>query len=81
VDRHSVWLPPLDIGDTLVFNPVGAYKNTQWMQFIQYRPPVVMVRENGDVAMVREGDTLETMVSQERLPSGLDQLFPQGLPE
>ncbi len=79
--RTSVWLPPLDIGDTLVFNPVGAYNNTQWMQFIQYRPPVVMVRENGDVAMVREGDTLETMVSQERLPSGLDQLFPQGLPE
>lgn len=81
VMRSSVWLPPLDIGDSLLFSPVGAYNNTQWQQFIQYRPSVVMVHENGDVSEVRSPDTLETMLSQEKMPASLANPFPQGLPE
>ncbi|MBY0432350.1 MAG: alanine racemase, partial [Rhodospirillales bacterium] len=37
VMRQSVHLPPLTVGDRLVFSPVGAYNNTQWLQFIEYR--------------------------------------------
>ena len=81
VMRSSGWLPPLGIGDTLMFNPVGAYNNTQWQQFIEYRPSVVMVHENGDVSEVRTPDTLETMLSQERLPQRLSDPYPQGTPE
>jgi diaminopimelate decarboxylase len=81
VMRGSVWLPPLGVGDRLVFNPVGAYNNTQWQEFIQYRPAIVMVRENGEVCEVRRPDTLDTMQAPERQPAGLERPFPQGLPE
>jgi diaminopimelate decarboxylase len=81
VMRASVWLPPLRLGDRLVFNPVGAYNNTQWQEFIQYRPAIVMVHENGEVSEVRRRDTLETMLAPERLPAALQSPFPQGLPE
>lgn len=81
VMRASVWLPPLGLGDRLVFNPVGAYNNTQWQEFIQYRPAIVMVHENGEVAEVRSRDTLQTMLAQERLPAALGMPFPNGLPE
>ncbi len=81
VMRSSVWLPPLGVGDSLVFNPVGAYNNTQWQQFIEYRPAVVMVHENGDVSEVRTPDTLQTMLHQERLPQRLASPYPQGVPD
>ena len=79
--RHSVWLPPLRNGDAVVFNPVGAYNNTQWQEFIQYRPAIVLVHASGGVSVVRNRDTLETMMAQERLPASLATPFPQGLPE
>lgn len=75
VMRSSISLPPVDIGDVLVFSPVGAYNNTQWMQFIEYRPNVVMVRENGDVDLVRAAEDLSVMVAQERLPNDLKRTF------
>jgi len=81
VMRHSVWLPPLRNGDQVVFNPVGAYNNTQWQEFIQYRPAIVMVGESGTVSVVRRRDTLETMLAAEQTPSELATPFPQGLPE
>mgnify|MGYP000876528030 CR=1 FL=1 len=81
VVRASLMLPPLDVGEPLVIRPAGAYNNTQWMQFIQYRPAVVMVRENGAVEVIREGETLETVTGPERMPSSLAEPFPQGLPE
>jgi diaminopimelate decarboxylase len=81
VMRHSVWLPPLRNGDAVVFNPVGAYNNTQWQEFIQYRPAIVLVHASGGVSVVRNRDTLETMMAQERLPASLATPFPQGLPE
>ncbi|MCK9381357.1 MAG: alanine racemase [Sulfuritalea sp.] len=79
--RHSVMLPPLDVGDSLVFSHVGAYNNTQWMQFITLRPAVVMIGESGAVDVVREAETLQTVVSPERLPQRLTALFPGGLPD
>jgi diaminopimelate decarboxylase len=81
VMRHSVWLPPLRNGEQVVFSPVGAYNNTQWQEFIQYRPAIVMVGEGGKVSVVRRRDTLETMLAAEQLPSSLATPFPQGLPE
>jgi diaminopimelate decarboxylase len=82
VMRHSVWLPPLRNGEHVVFNPVGAYNNTQWQEFIQYRPAIVMVGQGGDVSLLRRRDTLETMLAAEQqLPDALATPFPQGLPE
>ena len=71
VVRQSVSLPPLKTGDLLSFWPVGAYNNTQWMQFIQLRPAVVMVRQNGQVDVVRRAETLEDIEEPEHLPADL----------
>jgi diaminopimelate decarboxylase len=82
VMRHSAWLPPLRNGDAVVFNPVGAYNNTQWQEFIQYRPAIVLVQVSGEVSVLRARDTIETMLAREQqLPSALATPFPQGLPE
>lgn len=81
VVRHSVMLPALRVGEALTIRPVGAYNNTQWMQFIQFRPAVVLVREDGQVELVRSTETLQTFNDMERLPETLRQPFPNGLPE
>ena len=73
--RRSILLPPLEVGDTLIVSPVGAYNNTQWMQFIEYRPSVAMVHPDATVSVVRETETLESITCQERLPTHL--LSPQ----
>jgi len=72
VIRRSILLPPLEVGDTLLVSPVGAYNNTQWMQFIEYRPNVVMVHPDSTISLVRACDKLESITSQERLPAHLD---------
>lgn len=76
VVRHSIQLPPLKAGDSLLISPTGAYNNTQWMQFIEYRPNVILVHENGNVSVIREAENLETMISQDRLPEHLACPFP-----
>ncbi len=73
--RQSIQLPPLALGDKLVFHPVGAYNNTQWMQFIEYRPAVVMVMRDGGVEVVREREDLACVTRQERIPARLAQPF------
>ncbi len=70
IDEGSL-LPPLEKGMRLVFSPVGAYNNTQWMQFIEYRPNVVMVMEDGSVEVVREREDLSDIERRERLPEKL----------
>jgi len=79
--RHTIRLPPLDPGDTLVVSPVGAYNNTQWMQFIQYRPNVVMIHENDEISVVRGAENLSVINAQEKLPHHLTTPFPAGLPD
>ncbi len=61
-------LPPLSRGQQLVISPVGAYNNTQWMQFIEYRPAIVMVGDNGEVDVIREAEELSDVEHRERLP-------------
>jgi len=77
VVRSSVMLPPMNVGDALMFSHVGAYNNTQWMQFIEYRPNVIMVHENSDVSVVREAEDLTTMTAQERIPEHLKSIEPR----
>lgn len=65
---EGVSLPPLDRGQRLILSPVGAYNTTQWMQFIHYRPNVVLVGENGEVDVIREREDLSDIEGRERLP-------------
>jgi diaminopimelate decarboxylase len=78
--RNSLMIPPLNVGDALVLSPVGAYNNTQWLQFIEYRPNVVMVGADGKVSLVRAKENLEVVIAQEQLPTHLQSAYPEGAP-
>jgi len=67
----SAHLPPLPRGTRLILSPVGAYNVTQWMQFIRYRPNVVLVGEDGKVELIREAEDITDIVRRERLPERL----------
>lgn len=69
--RDGVYLPPLPTGKQIIFHNVGAYNMTQWMQFINLRPNVVMIFEDGTVEIVREAETLDYILQQERIPDKL----------
>lgn len=64
----AVQLPPLERGQRLILSPVGAYNNTQWMQFIEYRPNVVLIDRDGQVELIREAEDLSDLDRRERLP-------------
>jgi diaminopimelate decarboxylase len=62
-------LPPLTVGQQLIISCVGAYNNTQWMQFSQLRPAVVMVATDGAVELIRRAETLDDVKGPESLPA------------
>jgi len=68
VPDEGVMLPRLDRGARLIFWPVGAYNNTQWMQFITYRPAVVMIGEKGQIDVIREAEDLTDIKRREKIP-------------
>ncbi len=70
--RDTLLFPPVNIGDRLVFRNVGAYNVTQWMQFITYRPAVVMVSAKGQHARMRRAEDLQTILNQEEMPPWLN---------
>lgn len=75
VVRHSIMLPPLKVGDVLMLSPAGAYNNTQWLQFIEYRPNVVMVHKDEQVSVIRKAEDLDVVTAQEQIPPHLSQPF------
>lgn len=73
VIRGNVMFPLLKKGDQYVIKRVGAYNNTQWMQFITLRPNVVMLDSKGNPHLIRKREVLETINSQEVMPEHLKQ--------
>ena len=71
VMRDTLLFPPMEVGDRLVFRTVGAYNVTQWMQFITYRPAVVLIAPDGKHSLLRRRETLESIVREEELPPWL----------
>jgi len=68
---ENIMLPPLNRGSVLSIWPVGAYNITQSMQFIRYRPRVVLIDKNSEVHIIREADDLEYVREKEILPEYL----------
>ncbi|MEK6557816.1 MAG: diaminopimelate decarboxylase, partial [Candidatus Margulisiibacteriota bacterium] len=66
--RMLPWLPR---GTHLVFSPAGAYNWTHSMQFIQYRPNTVLIRQNGATELIRKAETLSDVEQNEILPEDL----------
>lgn len=71
VIRQAVRFPLLQPGDPVVVERIGAYNMTQWLQFITYRPKVVLLGEDGEAHIIRENETLDTFKSMERIPAYL----------
>ncbi len=65
---ESIMLPRLDRYDNIVISPVGAYSVSQWMQFIRYRPKVLMIGLDGEVDIIREEEDLSDIERREILP-------------
>jgi len=68
---ENATLPPLPKGARLILSPMGAYNVTQWMQFISYRPAIVMVMEDGIVEQIRRKEKLDDIVGPESIPEKL----------
>jgi diaminopimelate decarboxylase len=69
--REDAPLPGLTTGDQVVMHPVGAYNQTQSMQFITYRPAVVMTGPGGQVHLIRRRENLEYVQEMEVIPHHL----------
>jgi len=55
----------------VLITPTGAYNNTQWMQFIEYRPPVVLISETGRLDLLRPREELNDVIGRELIPEHL----------
>ena len=71
VVRENINLPLLNRGDHVVVHRVGAYNMTQWMQFIQMRPNVVMIDMQGTTHIIRMNESLDTLSRYEKMPKHL----------
>jgi len=69
--RAAVDFPVLKAGDQFVIKRTGAYNMTQWMQFIHNRPAIAMIDEKGESHLIREHETLETIMHHEKVPQHL----------
>jgi len=69
--REHISMPPVKKGDNLVVHSVGAYNMTQWMQFISYRPNVIMIDMNGKAHLIRKKENLESITGAEIVPEYL----------
>jgi diaminopimelate decarboxylase len=66
VIRDAINFPHVKTGDQLVIERVGAYNVTQWMQFITYRPNVILIDLEGKTHVIRKKEDLETLKDMER---------------
>ena len=70
--REAVAFPLLKRGDNFVIKRVGAYNMTQWMQFITYRPRVLLIDTNDKLHVIREAENLAYLRERERIPGHLE---------
>lgn len=68
VIREAIVIPQVGVGEPLVIERVGAYNVTQSMQFITYRPNVVLIDEEGKTHVIRKKENLESFKNSEFNP-------------
>ena len=68
VIREAINFPQAKVGDQLVIERVGAYNMTQWMQFITFRPNVVLIDLDGKTHIIRKKENLDSLKSFELNP-------------
>lgn len=68
VIRDAINFPQVQPGEKLVIERVGAYNMTQWMQFITYRPNVVLIDQDGKLQLIRKKEELSSLQNFEINP-------------
>ncbi|MFU8843369.1 MAG: hypothetical protein ACNA7V_06125 [Bacteroidales bacterium] len=71
VIRDNALLPLLNKGDHFVIHNIGAYNMTQWMQFINLRPKIVLIDMDDNPHIIRENETMKEVTALERIPEHL----------
>lgn len=74
VIRENAVLPLLNKGDHFVVHHVGAYNMTQWMQFINLRPNVVLIDLDSNIHLIRQNETMEVFNALEKVPEHLKKI-------
>lgn len=69
--RESINMPLLEKGNNVVVHKVGAYNMTQWMQFITYRPNVVLIDKDNTPHIIRKAEDLQYVQMNEQVPEHL----------
>lgn len=72
--REHITLPPMKKGDHFVVSRIGAYNMTQWMQFINYRPKIVMIDLENKARIIRESEDLAYINQLEKVPEHLQDI-------
>jgi diaminopimelate decarboxylase len=54
-----------------VIHHVGAYNMTQWMQFINLRPNIVLIDMDEKAHIIRDNETMDVFNSLEKIPEHL----------
>ncbi|RIJ49414.1 diaminopimelate decarboxylase [Maribellus luteus] len=68
VIRDAINFPQVKTGEKLVIERVGAYNMTQWMQFITFRPNVVLIDLDGKPHIIRKKEELASLQDFEQNP-------------
>lgn len=71
VIRGSILFPLLNKGDHYLIRRIGAYNNTQWLQFITLRPNVLLIDTQGKIHVIKQKETPESVGSLENIPEHL----------
>ncbi len=69
--REEILFPSVKVNENLVVHNVGAYNMTQWMQFITYRPSVILINEAGKPELIRTSESLNSIDELEIIPDKL----------
>jgi len=71
VIRESLPFPTMKKGQNIVISRIGAYNMTQWMQFINHRPAIIMIDKEGKTHLIRKRETNESVTREEVIPDYL----------
>jgi diaminopimelate decarboxylase len=71
VIREHISMPVLKRGDHIVISRIGAYNMTQWLQFINMRPKILLIDTNNQVHVIRNQETTQTLTDLEIVPEHL----------
>jgi diaminopimelate decarboxylase len=69
--RDQMQLPLLKKDDHIVVTRVGAYNMTQWLQFITYRPNIVLIGTDHLPHLIRKAETIDAFTQYELTPHHL----------